>query len=245
MLWYKAWRESRTRFLLSALTIVGACVGLVLYNQDARAAFADKQLSYAEYIWRIIYHGGLRDFFVLSAVLLGLGGLLRERAHGTAGFTLVLPVSRSRLLVSRAAVGLVEVAALSSLPALVLPAVSPFIHESYPLSQALQFSLLWIVCGALFFALGLLVSVFVGGEYMAGLVSLMSVVTYSVLVDLPGVEKFVPDIYDVMSGAGTPDFRPEVSFLSGPLPLVLLMAIFLTACASVVIASRICARQDF
>ena len=245
MLWYKAWRESRTRFLLSALTIAGACVFLVLYERDARSAFADKQLSYVTYIWRIVYDGALRDVFVLSAVVLGLGGLLREREQQTAGFALALPISRWQWIASRAAVGFVEVAVLSFLPALFLPSVSPLIHQAYPLSQALQFGLLWFAGGALFFALGFFASVVFGGEYMAGIVSLVAVILYSILVDLPGVEKFVPDIYDVMSGAGLAYFRPEVSLLGGPLPLALLTTILLTACACVVIASRICARQDF
>jgi ABC-2 type transport system permease protein len=245
MLWFKAWRESRTRFLLSALTIACACVGLVLYEKDARAAFADKQLSYATYIWRIVYDGAVRDVFVLSAIVLGLGGLLRERTQQTSGFALALPVSRWQWIASRAAVGFIEVALLSFLPALFLPSVSPLIHQAYPLLQALQFGLLWLVCGALFFALGFFASVVIGGEYMAGLVSLVAVVLYSVLVDLPGAERFVPDIYDVMSGAGLPYLRPEASLLGGPLPLALLTTIFLASCAFVVIASRICGRQDF
>jgi len=245
MLWYKAWRESRTRFLFSVLAIAGLCAGLVLYNKDARAAFADKQLSYAEYIWRIVYHGGVRDIFVLSAVVLGLGGLLREREQKTAGFALALPISRWQWIVSRAAVGFAEVAVLSSLPALVLPAVSSFVHQTYPLSQALQFGLLWLVCGVLFFALGFFLSVVLAGEYVAGIVSLVSLVLYSLLVELPGMEKFLPDLYDVMSGAGMPYFRPQISSLSGPLPLALLATILLTAGAFVAITSSICARQDF
>lgn len=40
-----------------------------------------------------------------AALLLGLGGLQRERANGTALFTLSLPVGRAKLVAVRAGVG--------------------------------------------------------------------------------------------------------------------------------------------
>jgi ABC-type transport system involved in multi-copper enzyme maturation permease subunit len=241
MLWYKAWCESRTRFLFSALTVSCACCFVVFYETEGRLAFADTGLSYADYIGRIIYSGGVRDIFVLFSVVLGLGGLLRECAQQTACFALALPISRGQWIRSRAAVGFIEVAMLSFLPVLLLPSASALIHETYPLSLALRFGLLWLVCGTLFFALGFFVSVVVGGEYMAGIVSLVAVVLYSILVDLPYVERFVPDIFDVMSGKP----MPEAPLLDRTIPLLLLVTIFLTACAFVAAANRICERQDF
>ena len=152
MLWYKAWRESRTRFLLSAVTIAGLSAGFVVFHRAA-AEISDKPLTYMEYIWRIVYKGYLRELYVLLALLLGVGGLLRERDFGTAGFTLALPVSRLR-----AAVGLAQVAVLSLLPALVIPSLSPFIGQIYPWPQALQFARLWGAGGALIFMMGFLAS---------------------------------------------------------------------------------------
>jgi ABC-2 type transport system permease protein len=94
MLWYKGWRESRTRFLLSAVTIAGLCVLFVLIQSDSRASIDSEPLTYVGYIWRTIYKGYLRELFILLVLLLGAGGLLRERAYGTAGYTLALPISR-------------------------------------------------------------------------------------------------------------------------------------------------------
>jgi ABC-2 type transport system permease protein len=181
MLWYKAWRESRTRFLLSAVTIAGLCVLFVLIQSDARASMDSEPLTYVGYIWRIIYKGYLRELFILLVLLLGAGGLLRERAYGTASYTLALPISRWRTVVARAVTGVLEVVVLSVLPALVIPALSPVVHQSYPWSQALQFSLLWSVAGALIFSVGFLFSVVFGGEYSAPVVAFVVLLAYSVI----------------------------------------------------------------
>ncbi len=97
MLWYKAWRESQVRFLLSAVTIAGLCIAFVVFHREG-SAISERPLTYLEYVWRIVYKGYLRELFVLLTLLLGIGGLLRERDYGTASFTLALPVSRLRLV---------------------------------------------------------------------------------------------------------------------------------------------------
>ena len=46
-----------------------------------------------------------------------------------------------------------------------IPTMSPLVHQSYPFSQAIQFSLLWIAAGALLFATSFLLSTVVTGQY--------------------------------------------------------------------------------
>lgn len=244
MLLYKAWRESQSRFLLSALAIAGLCACFVWYHAEARASI-DQYLSYDAYIWRIVYKGYLRELFVILILLLGFGGLLRERAYGTAGFTLAFPVSRWRLVASRAAVGLTEVAALSFLPALVIPAASQLVHQSYPLSQALQFALLWTVCGTFFFTLAFLPSVIFGGEYVAPVASILGLLVYSLFSDLPGVERHLADIHDVMGGEDMPYFSESLARITGPLPWTTLGIFLLFAVGMMALATRITERQDF
>src|SRR5689334_17162028 len=89
------------------------------------------------------YKGYLRDIFVVVVLLLGMGGLGRERAYGTSGFTLTLPVSRWRLTATRATVGLAESTVIAFLPAILLPLLSPLVNETYPWSQAFHFAVLW------------------------------------------------------------------------------------------------------
>lgn len=244
MLWYKAWRESETRFWISALAITGLCIGFVLFHREGSVIF-DRPTTYVEYIWRIVYKGFLRELFVLLALLLGVGGLLRERDYATAGFTLALPVSRLHLVSVRAAVGLLEVGTLSFLPAIVIPALSPLVGQIYPWQQALQFALLWTIGGALIFMLGFLASVLFGGEYTAPVVALLALLLYSVIADLPLMERFSPDIHDIMSGAGTPYFRQDAFLLVGPLPWLAFAVISLIVVSLVALAVRITVNQDF
>jgi ABC-2 type transport system permease protein len=243
VLWYKAWRESRGRFLLSLLAIAALCTVSVVFEKDAASAY-ERPPTYDAFIWQSVYKSGVRELFLLLAVLLGLGGLLRERAHGTASFTLALPVGRRRLIAARAGVGALEIAVLGFVPALVIPALSPLLHESYPLSQALEFGLLWTVGGAVCFALGLLASTLFAGEYTAGLCSVVALLSYSLVVDVPGVEDYVGDLHDVMSGAGMPYFQPATSRLTGPLPWMPLATILIIAGALTAIAARVTERQD-
>src|ERR1700730_6442311 len=125
MLLYKSWRESRVRFLLSAVALAVICASFVFFRVDASSGIGDEPLSYPVYIWRNTYKGYLRELFMILTILLGLGGLARERDHRTVGFTLALPVSRWRLLATRTFVGLAQVVLLAAVPAVVLPVVSP------------------------------------------------------------------------------------------------------------------------
>jgi len=153
MLFYKAWVESRTRFLLGACAMASLTAVFVLFNHDVRTIVTDQEVSYGEYIWRSIFKGQLRDIFVILTLLLGLGGLERERAYGTAGHTLALPVSRWTMILARAITGISETTVLAFLPASMVPILSPFIHESYSWRLALQFAALWAVGGILIFAM--------------------------------------------------------------------------------------------
>jgi len=245
MLWYKAWRESQARFLLSALAIAGLCAAFVVFHREGMLSVEDGHLTYIGYIWRITYKTYLRELFAILVLLLGVGGLLRERAYGTAGFTLALPVSRLRLIWARAGVGFLEVAALSFLPALVIPALSPLVHQSYPWTQALQFGALWTVGGALIFTMGFLASVIFASEYSAPVAALLILLLYSAIADLPFLERYPVDIHDIMSGVGMRYFQPNTSLLTGPLPWTALAVISLIACGLIALAGRITQQQDF
>lgn len=232
MLFYKAWLESRTRFLLGLLAMARLSVLFVFFNHDVRTVVTDHDVSYGEYIWRGIFKGQLRDIYVILTLLLGLGGLDRERSYGTTGHTLALPVSRWRLIAARGTAGIVETAVLAFLPASLVPALSPFISESYPWRLALQFGALWTVGGILIFAMGFLASVLFAGEYSAAIAAIVLLFGYSITTDLPGMERYLVDIHDVMNG-------------SGPHGAAILAAISITALATIWLAGFITSRKDY
>src|SRR6267378_6328699 len=64
MLWHKAWRESRARFLLSAVALAVICASFVFFHRDASGGVSDEPVSYPVYIWRITYKGYLRELFM-------------------------------------------------------------------------------------------------------------------------------------------------------------------------------------
>ena len=141
MLGYKAWRESRTRFAITAATLVGFCLFAVLFRKQNQASGGLvipvlRSSVFSERVYDLVYDGTAKGMFAILTIFLGLGGLLRERRNRTAIFTLSLPVSRFRLIRTRMIVGLSEMAALSLLPAVLIPSLSKFVHESYPLAEA-------------------------------------------------------------------------------------------------------------
>ncbi|HKO13776.1 MAG TPA: hypothetical protein VJV22_17535 [Acidobacteriaceae bacterium] len=175
MLWLKAWRESRVRFLLTALTLSTLSAFAVLfepYIQQHQLPIPIHMRNgvYTEYIYNLIFSGTAKGIFALLVIFLGLGGLQRERAHNTAGFTLALPVSRFRVIGTQIAVGIIELAALALVPAILIPGLSTFMHRSYPFPIALHFSILWFFGGLIIFSVSFLLSVALSGEYTAPVV---------------------------------------------------------------------------
>ncbi len=119
MLWYKAWLETRGRFLACLTTLTLFCFIFVHHAQEV--AFRGDGLvrpgGPADY-YRLLFVNQqfLVIMWVVSAVLLGMGGLVREKAVGVSTFTLSLPVSRSRLFGVRVAMGILQSAAIAILP---------------------------------------------------------------------------------------------------------------------------------
>ena len=227
MLLYKAWLESRTRFGLSVVAIVGLLALLVLMNRDARVDVAGLNVTYSQYFWLAFFKGYLREIFVVVVLLLGMGGLLRERAYGTSGFTLTLPVSRWRLTATRAGVGLAESTVIAFLPAILLPLLSRLVNEAYPWPQALHLAVLWAFGGAFVFTMGFLASALFNGEYSAPIAAVALLFAYSTITDLPGVERYVIDIHDFMKGTGAQG-PPALAAISASATMLIAVAGYCT-----------------
>lgn len=203
-------------------------------------------ISFVEYIWVFTYSSYAKDLFLVATLLLSFGGLLRERTTGTAGFTLALPVLRSQLLAIRAAVGLLQMTALALVPALVVPGLSHFVHESYPFLQAWGFSILWVGCGTIVFAIGFLLSVIFRGEYMGVLAGMAVLVGYFAVTNRASLQRFPFVSLDrVMGGDDMPYFSDTTHQLIGPPPWMPLLVIMLLAIGLLGFSSRVVEQQDF
>ena len=249
MVWYKSWRESWTRFLISAAALAGFCCLIVFFHRQIRTAsglpLGMRGHSYSEHIYYYIYGTAKGLFLILVAPFLGLGGLLREKSQGTAGFTLALPVSRIRLIGAQVGIGLLELGILALLPAAILPPVSLLVHESYPFTQALHFSVLWFGCGILVFAASFLFSVTLRGEYSAPLACIITFFAQDLVLGKL-LAPYHLKLTWIAGEFGTMHWDAQRAQLSsGQLPWTSLLIFSLVSFFLLALAARITQRQDF
>lgn len=245
MYWYKSWCETRTVILLGIAAIAVACV-FIVFNQQTMRDHASQPMTYIAFIWKAVYDSFGRDLFLILCIVLGSGGLLQEKAHGTSGFTLALPVSRRRILFTRAFVGYCGVLAMAFTPAIVLPFGSRFIGQHYSAAQALGFSLLWACCGAIFYSYTFLLAHLMEGEYTAMMVAVPSLMAYGFLMAIPWLAHFpMLNIFSIINGEDMPFFNESAHLLTGPMPWLALIMMLLIASLFVFTATRRMEPKDF
>ncbi len=179
MLWYKAWLETRSRFLTCAATLT-LFSGIFVHHAQGllrpewksdfnRLLFINQQF--------------LVIMWVLSVVLLGMGGIIREQAIGTSSLTLALPVSRRRLLGVRIGTGVLEAFVLALVPWVAVFFVSSLGRRPVSITQVASYVLLLVGGGLVYFALAILVSSLVSGEYTAPALAFGIVLLAAILFD--------------------------------------------------------------
>jgi ABC-2 type transport system permease protein len=227
MLWYKAWLETRSRFLISLLGIVALPCFLVFEeNADAnRHAPADWYFH--------VFHNGLALIVIMwlaAVILLMMGGMLREKANGTASFTLALPVSRAHLMLVRIFSGFIQAMALMVVPWCATYLVAITTGKAASISHTLSHAVLFGAGGLVFFSIAVLVSSVVEGEYTA------PAVTFGLLfADIAGLGQSrysVFSIWNLMTGTEYLDIRGSQLAMGIPWPHVfanILVAVLLTA----------------
>lgn len=217
MLW-KAWVESRGRFfsalaLLASLVIYAVATGPG-YVMRLQEIYPGRPYFYSAYIWGGLFHYALQGLWVLAAFVITLGGLRREKATGSALFSLSLPVARLRLFLIRAALACAEAVALGLVSALLISIVSPLVGESYPIGQALAFGALMSVAGLVIVAGGLLLSEIFEGEFTAAAVGLCALATIFLSYKARTLRGW--NVFDIMSATTCVD--PITRLLKGTVP---------------------------
>ena len=116
-----------------------------------------------------------------------------------AAFTLSLPVTRKRLLLTRAAVAIVEAFVIALLSCLLIPLFSPMNGYQYPLAQSFAFGFLLAVGGLVFVCFSLLLSSLFEGEYTAFVLGICAIATAFFAFKARSIHRW--SIFDMMSGA--------------------------------------------
>lgn len=247
MLWYKAWRESSLRFLLSLSVITLMCLIYPLFQSRLYPGITHatpRVHNYIQYIHWTVFGGGTRGMLQLSCLLLGLGGLQRDRKQNTLGFTLALPVSRLNLIASRAALGMLQVLALAVVPSFVVTTASQVAGQQLPLDYAIRFIPLWAVGGIFTYALSFLASVVFSSEYVSLAVAYLIYIFYLAAARYPSLRRFPLHVADFMSGL-FPHYLDRTTMLWSNTYALTPIAGFLAAALGLfVISGLLTVRQD-
>ena len=255
MLWYKAWLETRWRFLIGLALLLFTAGGVVIGYPRVMELMplvprtdtggelgrlikeaAELARTYRGYVWSQWFRQNLAQTWTLLAVLLGTGGLLAQTSGGGALFTLSLPVTRSRLLGVRAATALVELLALALIPSLLIPLLSPAIDQSYGVVDALVHATCLFIAGTVFFSLAFLLSTVFSDVWRPALIALCAAFAMALL------ERVLRDaggfgLFRIMTG--------EAYFRAGVLPWFGLLASAAVSMGMLYAAIKNIARQDF
>jgi ABC-type transport system involved in multi-copper enzyme maturation permease subunit len=239
VLWYKAWLETRSRFLISLFGIAALC-SYNVFHEDRLLPLDYPRLAY---YYRVL-HGGhliLAPMWVLAVTLLMMGGLVREKAIGVSSFTLALPVSRTRLMSVRISVGLIQAMALAILPWSAMFLVANLTGRAHSIAQA-GFHLVLLAGGGLvFFALALLISSLVEGEYTAPMVSYGILIALAVAIGRGFLRPYSP--WEFIMGEEYIDIHTFL--LVGPIPWLHLAVSILLAALLTAISVKAIQRREF
>src|SRR6476620_3030993 len=155
MLWYKAWLETRTRFLMGFCGIT-LLASWSIHNQ-VKDALPTSGISYYYFVLHNC-HQLLTFLWIIAMTMLMMGGVVREKAVGASSFTLALPVSRRRLVWTRIGLGLAESCAMAVVPWTSMYLVAITFGKPLDVTQALMHVALLLGGGLFFFATAVLCS---------------------------------------------------------------------------------------
>lgn len=212
MVWYKAWLDTRWRFLISLAFACLAVCGVVMFFDDARQLLDTRTMNFSSespleealreqlealqtfrgYVWFQWFDQNFALLGSLFAALLGSGAPLSTSGHGLM-FSLALPVSRARWMRTRLSLGLAELFALCLLPALAIVLAAPLVGERFPLVDAVVYATCAFVAASVLFGVASLLSTVFNDVWRPLLLTLL----LGLAVGLAGV-----GFFDVMSAYG-------------------------------------------
>lgn len=240
MLWYKAWRETRGRFFLCLAIMLLPVYNFLVWKKFLLPGEIDDRSFYLKTLFG--YHIGAALIWIFSAILLGLGGLARERAIGSSSLTLTLPVSRTYVVCVRVAVGMCQAITLAIVPWFSYFCISSFRRTPFSMRQAAGCLLILLCGGMVYFAASILISSIVEGEYTAAAAAYGVVILAAVLSENIAMLKGMGPL-DLVTGAAYID--KQTSLFSAGLPWAMLLGCLSVSALMVVMSIAITRWRDF
>lgn len=242
---YKAWRDSRARFTVSAGLLAAWCAVVVHLSDWALVTKYLQRFPFEKLVYEGYYHTIGPMFVTLMAGLLGLGGLRHEQHTGSVAFTLSLPVSRWMLLASRAGVGLAQVAVLAVGPAVLFPTLALLYGRSHPWLPLWKFAVLYMVWGAVFYSATFLLSVLRGETFLTATVCVLGISVYRIVMHYGFREWRWAGPMQALSGQSMPFLDETAGLFTGPVPWMHVGILAVISAGLLGLAAVITERQDF
>jgi ABC-type transport system involved in multi-copper enzyme maturation permease subunit len=253
MLWHKAWVDTRWRCLAGLGVLLLSAMGTVFGYQLVSSRTLDiaapqgsgmvataireaLELSrtFRGYVWSNAFSQNLAQLGALFAILLGVAAL-RTETPGTL-YTLSLPFSRKALMATRAAAGLVELLAITMLPALAIAVLAPAVGERYSILDAMVHGVCLFAGTAVFFSLTFWLSTSFSDPWRPGIIACVIAVTVGMAETMLG--RLLPfGIFHVVHG--------ESYFRGAGVPWIGLLVVVAISALFVQRAIVAIERQDF
>src|ERR1039458_6117121 len=165
MLWYKGWLETRFRLLFT----LGITLFILTFHYSIRNSLPRNSSGKAAVLSMVFTYGIL--VMMAEATLAGAGVTTQpslqasKGLHGSALFTLSLPVSRLRLLAVRAAIGWAEVAAMIAILCCGFWFASPLVRIMATPIEMMEYAATLLACGSALYGLSVLLATFLDDQW--------------------------------------------------------------------------------
>jgi hypothetical protein len=189
--------------------------------------------TFPGYAWSEWFAGNFPLVLTIFAALIGSGSPLVKSGSG-ALFSLALPVSRRRWILSRAETGLAELFVLALVPALAIPALAPLVGGQFSLLDAVVYGLCAFVVASLFFAVAVFLSTLCNDVWRPLLLTCLAAIAVAV------AETALPETHGLFRAMGGQSY-----FYDGALPWAELLLSTAAAAGLTYAAAANVARRDF
>jgi ABC-2 type transport system permease protein len=256
MLWQTAWIETRWRFAIGLLVIGCSAVATVMFYPTVAKLLTGPLVvpevspgvtaqirhqvelahTFPGYVWSQWFGHNFGQQWTLFAAVLGAGGLVAQSRGGGAHFTLSMPVSRERILFTRAGVAFAQLALMALLPSLAIAAAAPAVGASYGVLDVLVYAVSMVIGGAWVFALATWLSTVFNDLWRPALLAIMAAGIFGIHGQLSATLA-IPDFTRAMTAASW--------FEHGQLPWLGWLASAAAALLLMYAAAATLARRDF